>query len=57
VANTNAISSSDPLAAEKLTEKLTECQKRQEFMKAVNSHYRKHGTCVGFFKLTDGQVR
>ena len=57
MANTNAISSSDPLAAEKLTEKLTECQKRQEFMKAVNSHYRKHGTCVGFFKLTDGQVR
>lgn len=43
----NAISSDDPQAVEKLTEKLEACQKRQEYMKTVNSFYRKHGTVHG----------
>lgn len=43
----HAISSDDPNAIEKLTEKLETCQKRQEYMKTVNSYYRKHGTALG----------
>ena len=35
--NNNAISSDDPKAVEKLTEKLNKCEKEQEFMKKVNS--------------------
>ena len=41
------ISSDDPQAVEKLTAKLEACQKRQEFMKSVNSFYRKNGTAHG----------
>ncbi|WP_217957978.1 DUF3560 domain-containing protein [Acutalibacter muris] len=41
------ISSDDPQAVEKLTSKLEACQKRQEFMKSVNSFYRKNGTAHG----------
>ena len=33
----NAISSDDPKAIEKLTEKLQKCEKEQEFMKNVNA--------------------
>ena len=33
--NNNAISSDDPKAVEKLTEKLNKCEKEQEFMKKV----------------------
>lgn len=43
----HAISSDDPQAVEKLTEKLEACQKRQEYMKTVNSFYRKRGTVHG----------
>ncbi len=43
----HAISSDDPQAVEKLTEKLEACQKRQEYMKAVNTFYRKNGTVHG----------
>lgn len=43
----NAISSSDPQAIEKLTEKLEACMKQQEFMKTVNAYWRKNGTCKG----------
>lgn len=42
-----AISSDDPQAVEKLAAKLDVCQKRQEFMKSVNSFYRKNGTAHG----------
>jgi len=52
----NAISASDPLAIEKLTQKLEACQEKQEFMKTVNSHYRRFGTCKGFPELTDAQA-
>ena len=41
------ISSDDPQAVEKLTAKLEACQKRQKFMKTVNSFYRKNGTAHG----------
>lgn len=43
----HAISSDDPKAVEKLTEKLEACQRRQAYMKTVNSFYRKHGTVHG----------
>ncbi len=43
----HAISSDDPQAIEKLTAKLEACQKRQEYMKTVNSFYRKNGTVHG----------
>lgn len=43
----HAISSDDPQAVEKLTAKLETCQKRQEYMKAINSFYRKNGTVHG----------
>lgn len=44
----HAISSDDPQAVEKSTTKLKACQKRQEFMKSVNSFYRKNGTAHGY---------
>ena len=40
----NAISSDNPKAVEKLTEKLNKCEKEQEFMKKVNSYYKKNCT-------------
>lgn len=43
----DAIRSDDPQAVEKLTEKLEACQKRQDYMKAVNAFYRKNGTVHG----------
>ena len=43
----HAIRSDDPQAVEKLTEKLEACQKRQEYMKTVNTFYRKNGTVHG----------
>ena len=47
-----AISSDDPEALTKLTEKLESLQMAQTRMKEVNSYYRKHGTCQGFHGLT-----
>jgi len=56
MAYSNAISASDPLAIEKLTQKLEACQEKQEYMKAVNTYYRRYGTCKGFSELTDTQA-
>lgn len=47
------ISSDDPKAIELLTEKLEKCQSEQEFMKKVNSYYRKNGTCIGCEGVTN----
>jgi hypothetical protein len=52
----NAISASDPQAAEKLTEKLQSCEKLQETMKAVNAYWRRTGTCQGAPGITDAQA-
>ena len=43
----HVIRSDDPNALEKLSEKLAECEKSQQYMKSLNSYYRKHGTCKG----------
>ncbi len=51
--NNTAISSDDPEAITKLTEKLEGLKKAQEFMKAINAHYRKHGTCHGTEGLSE----
>ena len=42
------ISSDDPNAIQKLQDKLEMCEKSQKYMKEVNAHYRKNGTCEGF---------
>ena len=49
----NAISSDDPKAIEKLTEKLQKCEKEQEFMKNVNAYYKKNGTTKGCDGISD----
>jgi hypothetical protein len=49
----NAISSSDPNALEKLTEKLEKCEKQQAFKKETNAYYRKFGTCKGAPGVSD----
>lgn len=41
----NAISSDDPKAIEKLTEKLHKCEELQTLMKKANAHYKKYGVC------------
>jgi hypothetical protein len=56
MSNNNAISASDPLAVEKLTEKLQSCEELQTVMKDVNAHWRKHGTCTGAPGITDAQA-
>jgi hypothetical protein len=53
MAYNSAISSSDPHAVEKLTEKMEGLKKRQEHMKDVNAYYRKHKTCKGFPEMSD----
>ena len=53
---TRAISSDDPQAIEKLTAKLEECKKQQEYMKSVNAYYRKFGTMRGFPDLSPEQA-
>lgn len=55
--NNVAISSDDPKAIEKLTEKLTKCQEKQDFMKKVNAYYKKNGTCLGCEGLTEQQAQ
>ncbi len=42
-----AISSDDPEAIQKLTDKLNRLKESQVFMKKVNAYYRKHQTCRG----------
>lgn len=49
----NAISSDDPQAIEKLTEKLEKCKEKQVFMKTVNAYYRKNGTVKGCEGISD----
>lgn len=51
-----AISSDDPEAIVKLTEKLERLKQSQEFMKAVNAYYKKNGTCQGFPGLSDEEA-
>ena len=48
-----AISSDDPEAIAKLTEKLESLKAAQELMKSVNAYYRKHGTCHGAEGLSE----
>ncbi len=48
-----AISSDDPEAAAKLTDKLEQAEKAQAYMKNVNAYYRKHGTCQGCEGMSD----
>lgn len=43
----NAISSSDPNALEKLTEKLAKLKEKHALEKAINAYYRKNGTLEG----------
>lgn len=50
------ISSDDPEAVAKLTEKLEGLKQSQEFMKAVNTYYKKNGTCQGFPGLSDEEA-
>jgi hypothetical protein len=52
----NPISSSDPDAIGKLTEKLTSCRELQALMKETNAYWRKHGTCKGAPGITDEQA-
>jgi hypothetical protein len=46
--NHEPVSSGDPQAIEKLSEKLDKCRETQTYMKDVNAYYRKNGTCVGY---------
>jgi len=50
--NNTAISSDDPEAIAKLTEKLEDLQAMQTRMKQINAYYRKHSTCRGFHGLS-----
>lgn len=52
----HAISSDDPDALTKLTEKLEKLQRAQTRMKQVNAYYRKHGTCKGFHGINDEEA-
>lgn len=47
------ISSDDPDAVQKLTDKLTKMQAAQDRDKAMNAHYRKHKTMKGFDGISD----
>ena len=49
----NIISSDDPQAIEKLTEKLQKCEKEQDFMKKTNAYYKKNGTTKGCDGISD----
>jgi len=52
----NPISREDPRAIEKLTEKLSECERLQDTMKEVNAYYRKNGTIIGCPCLSEKQA-
>ena len=51
-----AISSDDPEALTKLTQKLESLQLSQTRMKQINAYYRKHGTCRGFHGLSEADA-
>lgn len=55
--NNNPIKSDDPQAVEKLNAKLEACEKQHDFMKSVNSYYRKNGTAVGCPGVTESQAK
>lgn len=54
--NNTAISSDDPDAIVKLTQKLETLQLCQTRMKQMNAYYRKHGTCQGFEGLSEADA-
>jgi len=56
-ARNNAISSDDPEAIEKLTEKPEKLQSLQEEMKEANKYYRKHNTMKGYKNITDDEAQ
>jgi multidrug efflux pump subunit AcrB len=51
--NSEVISSDDPQALSKLNQKALKLEQVQNYMKAVNAYYRKHGTCVGYPGMED----
>lgn len=51
--NNTAVSSDDPEAIDKLTQKLEDLQTAHTLMKNVNAYYRKYGTCRGCSGLSD----
>ena len=51
-----AISSDDPEAVQKLTEKLETLKEFQDEMKAMNGYYRKHGTCKKYKDMPDDEA-
>jgi len=53
IAYSNAIKSNDPNVIELLEIKLEKLQVNHEEMKAINAHWRKHGTMKGFEDWTD----
>ena len=53
----NAISSDDPQALEKLQAKLEACENKQQSMKEINKYFRKNGTCVGYPGMTEATAR
>jgi hypothetical protein len=52
-ASNTAISSDDPDAPEKLSEKIAELQEKQTYMKAANAYWRKHKTMKGCPGISD----
>ena len=52
----DAISADDPHAVEKLRARLEGLQADQERMKAINAHYRKHGTAKGCPDVSNAQA-
>jgi hypothetical protein len=53
----NTRQSKEPQTAEALTAKLEDCKALQETMKAVNTYWRKAGTCVGAPGITEEQAK
>ena len=51
------ISADEPDAKKKLEDKLKSLEANQEYMKAVNVYFRKHGTCVGFPDMDEHTAR
>lgn len=54
--NNTAISSDDPEAIAKLTDKLNDTKESHVYMKALNAHYRKHKTCKGYPGMEDSRA-
>ena len=56
MSNDRVISSSDPNALEKLTEKKEKYEQNQEIMKNVNAHWKRTGSCLGAPGITEAQA-